>query len=120
MVDANGRDSRIMNRPANQLGYYREPLERVEMDRGFAERLKRGRREPRIDLRKRLGTGTRRLEDSRARHYREKLVDARPWNGPSDTTFSQFGNARGRALMPFVIAPVCVDQDIGIDRDHRN
>ena len=120
MIDTDRRDTRVMNRPADQLGYLREPLECVEMHRGFAERLERRCCEPGIDLRKRLRTGTRRLEYSGARYHREKLVDARPWNGPPDAAFSQFGNTLRRTLMPFVIAPVRVDQNAGIDRDHRD
>lgn len=90
MIDTNRRDAGIMNRSTGQFGYMNESLERIEMDRGFTERLEFGCREPGIDLRERLGTGTRRLEYSDTRYNREKLVDARPWNGPPDTAFSQF------------------------------
>lgn len=120
MIDTNRRDARVMNRPADQPGSLRKSSECVEMQRGFAERFERGRRKPGIDLRKCLRTGTRWLEDSRSCHHREKLMGAGPWNGPPGAAFGQFRNAFRRALMPFVIAPVCVDQDIGIDRDHRD
>lgn len=84
----------------------------------FTDQRQARRLKPSVDLRQCLGSGRRRVEYSRVGHNREELVQARPRQRPSHTTLSEILNTRRRLPVPLAIRAMCIDQNVGVGRDH--
>ncbi len=118
VLTAKRRDARIMDpRPDDFARADHRPQMRPVLV-GFRQQEQSRGSEPHIHLLDRACDRCRRIENTRMRDYAEKLMNARPRNGPRVAPFRKIVQPAFRDMVKRRFRPMCVDEDIGIDRNH--
>ncbi len=118
MIDADGRDSRVMHTATGGKRVLRDRAQRCRMRRRLADQHNRRRSQPDVDLIERLIQRAWRVEHARVSHDGQKLMHARPRNRPLACSLGQILDARSGPFMPCRIATVGVHQNVRVHRDH--
>ncbi|WP_343708653.1 DUF4185 domain-containing protein, partial [Mycobacterium sp.] len=84
----------------------------------LTQHRQRRRSEPRFDLCCRLSPGARWTIDLRMCADRKEFVQAWPGNRPSRFALRECLDPLGGGVVELGVAPVCIDQDVGVDGDH--
>ena len=119
MVQTNCRDACIVNCTALHFGMRSQPGQGGPMLRRFSDKTQAWRFGLNIDLSDGLFQSGRRIKYFRTRHDRYEFVYARPRYGPSSAARGKHVQTGMRRLVPLVVSAMSVDQEVGIDRDHR-
>ena len=86
---------------------------------GLSEKNDRGRFQPCVDLLDCGGQRGRRIVDARVGDDREKFMQAGPGNRPGRTSFGQLRDATRGTRVERRIAPVRVNENVGVERDQE-
>lgn len=119
VFNANGCYACIVKLPAPEFGFSREIRQDAPVLRAAVQDMRMRRGEPYVDLEERLLVLAGGIENLWIRYDRQEFMQTTHRDSPSLTTFGQRFQASKSLRVKVRFCPVCVHQNIGINRDHR-
>src|SRR5437899_4171096 len=120
VMAANGGDAGVMHRAVRDLRGERNLLQLVEISRAFADESVDGRSHPAANSLARGLERRGRFVNVRVRDNGQKLVNARPGNGPPLVAVREFEEDRTGFVVPIRVLAMRVNQQVGINGDHAD
>ena len=114
MFPADGRNAGVVNSAAADSPGCQKLLQHFPMTVEFTQQPERRRSHPDFDLFDGLGERRRRLLDIEVSNNGEEFVNTRPRQTPRRRALGEVVKDARRLAMPFRVAPVRIDQNVGI------